>query len=202
VRFQNALPARSFIALLTLTLAACAPRSTTAAPSATTRPTPTSAPAASATPQREAEATVPARPSSLRQADVANMVELGKAYNISTFLATLASNEAVAVLIEAWPVTFLAPDDQAFLKLPAATRLELLDHPDLRLELALRHCLSGSYRADGLTDAGAIPTLSGGVLTFTPGAAGIEVAGASIVVADLETSLGIIHVIDRVLPGE
>lgn len=198
----TALPTRSFIALLSLTLAACAPSSASPAPTVIAPPASTSLPAVTHSATSTAETGAPGRPTSLSQADLEALLDLGEAYNITFFLATLASDDVLPTLLEAWPVTLLAPNDRAFLQLPPAAQLELLDDLESRRALALRHSLPGRYFPDQLVAAGAIQTLGGNAVTFTRAAGRVEVGDATIVVTGLETPLGVIHVIDRVLSVE
>jgi len=107
---------------------------------------------------------------------------------------------AAAGLVEALkgpgPFTVFAPDDEAFARLPEGT-LETLLEPDNRAQLTAiltYHVVAGELLLGSRRPA----TLEGGTLSITPSGA-VKVNDATVLAADLRTSNGVIHVIDRVL---
>ncbi|GFN81563.1 transforming growth factor-beta-induced protein ig-h3 [Plakobranchus ocellatus] len=61
------------------------------------------------------------------------------------------------------------------------------------------HVVAGTYWSPGLTDGMKLPTLHGGLLTISISANGAMVDNANVVQADIPTSNGVIHVVDKVL---
>jgi uncharacterized surface protein with fasciclin (FAS1) repeats len=100
------------------------------------------------------------------------------------------------------PWTLLAPSNEAFGKIPAETLKALLaDRPALTAVLGA-HVLPTMIRREEMLAQGSARTLPGnGSVRFALESGAITVDGARILVADIEASNGIIHVIDRVLPA-
>ena len=97
------------------------------------------------------------------------------------------------------PFTVFAPTDQAFID--AGIVLADLDTPEGKAALSdilLYHVLSGEVPAANVTDCMSAPTVNGNPLSFTVGDS-VMVNGATVVDADIATSNGVIHVIDKVL---
>jgi uncharacterized surface protein with fasciclin (FAS1) repeats len=100
------------------------------------------------------------------------------------------------------PWTLLAPSNEAFGTIPAETLKALLaDRPALTAVLGA-HVLPTMIRREDMLAQGSARTLPGnGSVRFALESGVITVEGAKILVADIEASNGIIHVIDRVLPA-
>jgi len=100
------------------------------------------------------------------------------------------------------PWTLLAPSNEAFAAIPAdALKTLLQDRPALTAVLAA-HVLPTAIRREEMLAQGSARTLMGdGTVEFALSAGDITVAGARILVADIEAANGVIHVIDRVLPA-
>jgi uncharacterized surface protein with fasciclin (FAS1) repeats len=128
---------------------------------------------------------------------------VGRAKSTGTFGTLLAAAKA-AGLVEALqgqgPLTVFAPTDAAFAKLPEGTVESLLE-PANRSKLASilkYHVVSGSV----VLPPRKIATLQGESLRIAP-SGGMKVNGAGIALANVKTTNGVIHVIDRVLlPGQ
>jgi uncharacterized surface protein with fasciclin (FAS1) repeats len=120
--------------------------------------------------------------------------------SFKTLAKALQAAGLVEVLSGPGPFTVLAPTDDAFAKLPAGT-LERLLRPENKSELATIlkcHVLSGRVYSDQLA-AGEVATLAGQKfpIKFVEGAP--RIGNAGVAKADLETTNGVIHVIDTVL---
>jgi uncharacterized surface protein with fasciclin (FAS1) repeats len=100
------------------------------------------------------------------------------------------------------PWTLLAPSNEAFGAIPAESLKALLaDRPALTAVLGA-HVLPTMIRREEMLAQGSARTLPGnGSVRFALDSGAITVEGARILVADIEASNGIIHVIDRVLPA-
>lgn len=120
-------------------------------------------------------------------------------------LATLATAVQTAGLVEALagegPFTVFAPTNDAFAALPEGTLEALLaeeGHEQLTSVL-LAHVVPGVFRAADLQDGQTLETLGGHVLTVSVVDGRVTVDGAEVVVADVEASNGVAHVIGSVI---
>ena len=97
------------------------------------------------------------------------------------------------------PFTVFAPTDQAFAD--AGIDLAALDTPEGKATLSdilLYHVVAGNVPSTALSDCMTAETANGQSVSFTVGD-GVMVNGASVSTADVNTSNGVIHVIDKVL---
>jgi len=98
------------------------------------------------------------------------------------------------------PFTVFAPTDAAFEALPAGLDDELLLDPSGDLtNVLLHHVLSGKVLSTDLTDGQVATTLEMEDITVSIGTDGVFINDAQVVVADIETDNGVVHVIDAVL---
>jgi uncharacterized surface protein with fasciclin (FAS1) repeats len=119
---------------------------------------------------------------------------------------TLTAAVKAAGLVEALqgkgPFTVFAPDDAAFAALPEGTVESLLKPENLeQLQAVLKfHVVPGRVYADAAAAGATVQTLNGqSVSTRSTREGFVFVGPARVLKADLETSNGVIHVIDRVL---
>jgi uncharacterized surface protein with fasciclin (FAS1) repeats len=110
--------------------------------------------------------------------------------------------ELAATLQSDGPFTVFAPTNEAFAALPTET-LETLLLPenieDLQSVLTY-HVVPGAITSDQLTDGMQVVTVNGETITIGVTADGVSINGsANVAIADIETSNGIVHVIDSVL---
>ncbi|XP_019641983.1 PREDICTED: transforming growth factor-beta-induced protein ig-h3-like [Branchiostoma belcheri] len=108
------------------------------------------------------------------------------------------------ILNDAGPLTFFAPTDDAFQKLPDATLQNLLKNVTALTEVLSYHTVSGVYYKAGLSDGQELMTLQSGTLEchvrHTPGSGSqVEVNEAKIVGLSVPALNGVMHVIDTVL---
>lgn len=98
------------------------------------------------------------------------------------------------------PYTVFAPADSAFADLPAETIQALLDEPGRATlsNILTFHVVPGRIYSDQLMGAD-LTTLQGRNLRFRDNGTHIGVEGAKIVTGDIETTNGVIHVIDKVM---
>ena len=98
------------------------------------------------------------------------------------------------------PFTVFAPTDAAFANLPDGLVDALLQDTqgDLTTVL-LYHVLSGTVLSSDLTDGQAAASLQGEDVTVSINTNGVFINDAQVIVADLETDNGVVHVIDAVL---
>ena len=96
------------------------------------------------------------------------------------------------------PFTVFAPTDEAFAKLPEGTIDALLADTDKLAEVLTYHVVAGKLMAADVVGASKVTTVQGGTLGIDT-TDGPMIGNARIVTTDIETSNGVIHVIDTVL---
>ena len=137
------------------------------------------------------------------QAPVSDIVETAIATpELSTLVTAVTQAELAATLKSEGPFTVFAPVNDAFAALPPAT-LEALLQPeniaDLQAILTY-HVVPGAVMSGDLTDGMEVVTVNGETITINVDASGVSINGsANVAMADIETSNGIVHVIDTVL---
>ena len=121
---------------------------------------------------------------------------------------TLAAAIKAAGLVEALkgkgPFTVFAPTDEAFAALPEGT-VEGLLKPENKEKLAAIlkfHVVPGRVYADAAAKGAKVKTLQGSKIETSSKDGKVFVNGAQVLTADVETSNGVIHIIDAVLLPE
>lgn len=117
---------------------------------------------------------------------------------------TLVTAVQLAGLVEALkgegPFTVFAPTDEAFAKLPPDVLQAALDDPEgLLTQVLLYHVVPGKVMSSDLSDGLEVATLQGESVKFTLGDGVAMVNDANLIATDIETSNGVIHVIDSVI---
>jgi len=128
---------------------------------------------------------------------------LGTAKAAGSFTTLLAAVKAAGLeeaLKGKGPFTVFAPTDEAFAKLPAGTLDTLIANPKQLESILLYHVAPGKLMAKNVAKLGFIDTLLGRDLAVTASPNGaLKINKANVTTADIETSNGVIHVIDTVL---
>jgi uncharacterized surface protein with fasciclin (FAS1) repeats len=122
-----------------------------------------------------------------------------KAERFSTFVKAVDAADLFDALKNQGPFTVFAPTDDAFDKLPAATRDSLFapGGKDRLKEVVSYHIVRGKVTRADLGSMGAVkPILGKELMVSTSG--GLKIDGTN-VVETLEAANGIIHVVDKVL---
>jgi uncharacterized surface protein with fasciclin (FAS1) repeats len=121
----------------------------------------------------------------------------------TTLLAAAEAADLVDALKGEGPLTVFAPTDDAFNALPAGTVEALLADPDALAAILLYHVVAGEVKAEQVVTLDSAPTLNGAEVTITITSEGtVMVDNANVIITDIETTNGIIHVIDAVIiPG-
>ena len=121
--------------------------------------------------------------------------------SFKTLVAAVKAAGLVGTLKGKGPFTVFAPTDAAFAKLPKGT-VESLLKPENKAKLTailMYHVLSGKVMASDIAGKKlAAPTVQGSKVAIDA-TKGVTVGGAKVTKADIETSNGVIHVIDTVL---
>ncbi|NTV35937.1 MAG: fasciclin domain-containing protein [Syntrophaceae bacterium] len=116
-----------------------------------------------------------------------------------TLVTALQAAELVDTLKGAGPFTVFAPTDDAFAKLPAGTVEKLLkDIPTLK-NILLYHVVSGNVKAADVVKLTEAETVLGQKVTIKVDGNKVFINGSQVIITDIETSNGTIHVIDTVL---
>jgi transforming growth factor-beta-induced protein len=116
-----------------------------------------------------------------------------------TLVAAVTAADLVATLKGAGPYTVFAPTDDAFAKLPAGTVASLLNNIPALKDILLYHVVSGKVMAEDVVKLTSATTVLGKAVTISVVGSTVKVNGATVVIADIECSNGVIHVIDTVL---
>jgi len=120
--------------------------------------------------------------------------------SFKTLAAALQAAGLVETLKGEGPFTVFAPTDEAFAKLPAGT-VETLLKPENKAKLVgilTYHVVSGNVKAADVVKLTSAKTVQGQTVAIDA-KDGVKVNNANVVKADIETSNGVIHVIDTVL---
>jgi uncharacterized surface protein with fasciclin (FAS1) repeats len=121
--------------------------------------------------------------------------------SFKTLAAALTAGDLIQTLKGKGPFTVFAPTDEAFAKLPAATLADLLKPENkAKLQAILTyHVVAGKVTASQVTGMKSAKTVNGASLKISVMNGGVMINNAKVVKADIETSNGVIHVIDTVL---
>ena len=118
--------------------------------------------------------------------------------SFTTLVAAVQAAGLVDTLKGEGPFTVFAPTDAAFAALPAGTVEGLLADIPTLTGILTYHVLPGAVMSSALSEGLTAATVNGANVTFTL-ANGPQINGANIVMTDIETSNGVIHVIDAVI---
>lgn len=125
-----------------------------------------------------------------------------EAGTFNTLVAAVTAAGLVDTLKGEGPFTVFAPTDEAFAALPEGTVEALLEDIPTLTAILTYHVVAGKVMSTDLSDNMMAATVNGAEITITT-MAGVKVNGANVIAADIETSNGVIHVIDAViLPPE
>ncbi len=124
-----------------------------------------------------------------------------KAGNFKTLLAAAKAAGLVETLSSKGPLTVFAPTDKAFKALPKGTLASLLksENKDQLATILKYHVVAGKITAQDAVKAGKAKTVAGQAVQVSIKDGQLLIDDAQVIANDLETSNGIIHVIDKVL---
>lgn len=122
--------------------------------------------------------------------------------SFETLVTAVTAAELVETLKGPGPFTVFAPTDDAFAALPDGTVEGLLDDQEALTNVLTYHVVSGEVTSDMLSDGMEVEMLNGDMLTISIDGGTVMIGDATVTTADVETSNGVIHIIDTVLvPG-
>jgi len=169
------------LVVASLVMAACAPAAT-----------PPPAPAATAIPEPTAT------PEPMLKDIVDTAVADGR---FTTLVAAVGAAGLVDTLKGEGPFTVFAPTDDAFAALPAGTVDELVkpENKQKLTDILLYHVVSGKVMAADVSALTSAPTVFGKDVAVKVDMGNVYINEAKVIITDIVTSNGIIHVIDAVL---
>jgi uncharacterized surface protein with fasciclin (FAS1) repeats len=130
----------------------------------------------------------------------ANIVDTAvSAGDFTTLVAAVKAAGLADTLSGEGPFTVFAPTDAAFAKLPPGTVENLLANPDKLRSILLYHVVPGKVTSDQVVTLDSATTAQGSDVRIEVADGIVKVDDASVVATDIETSNGIIHVIDTVI---
>ncbi len=120
--------------------------------------------------------------------------------NFSTLLAAAEAAGLVETLKGEGPFTVFAPTDAAFAALPKSTVADLLkpENKDKLAAILTYHVVPGKVMSTDLKDDMEAATVQGDTVMIDLDN-GVMVDDATVTTADIETSNGVIHIIDKVI---
>ena len=131
-----------------------------------------------------------------------NIVETAvKHGSFKTLVAAVTAAELGETLSGKGPFTVFAPLDEAFAALPAGT-VESLIEPANKAKLQgilTYHVVAAKVMSTDLSDGMKAKTVNGAEITITLKEGRVFINDAEVVVANVETDNGVIHVINKVI---
>ena len=188
MKFRKFLPV--LLAAVLVISACAAPQTEEPAPAA---PEPT----ATAVPEPTQEPTEEPTPEPMDIVDTA--VADGR---FTTLVAAVEAAGLVDALKAEGPLTVFAPTDEAFAALPEGTVDALLNDIPALTDILLYHVVDGKVMAEDVVDLGLAQTLQGQYLDIKVDDGKVFLDGAEVIITDIETANGVIHVIDAVVQPE
>lgn len=116
----------------------------------------------------------------------------------NTLVAAVTAAGLVDTLKGEGPFTVFAPTDEAFAKLPEGTVEGLLADIPTLTKILTYHVVAGKVMSTDLSDGMTAPTVEGSEITIST-MDGVKINESTVTTADIETSNGVIHVIDTVM---
>lgn len=135
----------------------------------------------------------------VKAADIVDTAIAAGQFN--TLVAAVQAAGLVDTLKGAGPFTVFAPTDEAFAKLSAGTVENLLlpENRDTLVAVLTYHVVPGKIMSADIAGATTeVATVQGGMLSVNA-TDGVKINDATVVMADIETDNGVIHVIDTVV---
>lgn len=127
-----------------------------------------------------------------------------EAGSFDTLVAAVKAAGLVDVLKGDGPFTVFAPTDEAFAKLPEGTLESLLkpENKEKLVSILTYHVVSGNVKAADVVGLTSAATVQGQEVKISVDGETVKIDGAQVVKTDIETSNGVIHVIDSVILPE
>jgi transforming growth factor-beta-induced protein len=122
----------------------------------------------------------------------------------TTLVAAVQAAGLVDTLKGEGPFTVFAPTDEAFAKLPEGTVEGLLEQPEELAKILLYHVVPGKVMAADVVGLQSAETALEQPVKISVDGDMVKINDAQVIITDIETSNGVIHVIDSVIlpPGD
>jgi uncharacterized surface protein with fasciclin (FAS1) repeats len=144
----------------------------------------------------KAAPTPPAGTAEAAKLDIVDTAVAAGTFN--TLVAAVKEAGLVETLKGPGPFTVFAPNDEAFAKLPPGTVDALLKDKAKLTAILTYHVVAGKVMAKDVAGMTSATTVNGAAVAIDA-SNGVKVGGANVIKADIQTSNGVIHVIDTVL---
>jgi uncharacterized surface protein with fasciclin (FAS1) repeats len=121
--------------------------------------------------------------------------------SFKTLVAAVQAADLVDTLKGKGPFTVFAPTDEAFAKLPKGTVESLLkpENKEKLIAILTYHVVPGKVLAKDVVNLTEAKTVQGSAVKIAVKDGRVSIDGANVVKTDIETSNGVIHVIDAVI---
>lgn len=131
---------------------------------------------------------------------MADIVEIAAAdERFETLVTAVKAAGLVDTLKGEGPYTVFAPTDEAFAKLPDGTVAGLLEDTEQLKNVLLYHVVPGRVKAGDVRELSSAKTVLGRPVHIDATNGRVMIDEAQVIIADIEASNGVIHVIDSVL---
>ena len=120
----------------------------------------------------------------------------------TTLVAAVEAAGLVDALKAEGPLTVFAPTDDAFAALPEGTVESLLEDIPALTDILLYHVVEGKVMAEDVVELSQAMTLQGQYVDIRVEDGSVFIDDAQVIITDIETSNGVIHVIDAVIQPE
>ncbi len=131
--------------------------------------------------------------------DLPTIVEIAlNTPGFETLVAAVKVADLVDTLAGPGPFTVFAPNDDAFAKLPPNTVENLVQNPPQLRRILAYHVSPGRWDSASLQSLEQLTSVEGSPIPIRSKSP-LEIKNASVLMADVEASNGIIHVIDTVI---
>jgi len=118
----------------------------------------------------------------------------------TTLVAALQAAKLDGALSGPGPFTVFAPTEDAFKNLPPGTVASLLKEPEGQLkQILMYHVVDGKVMAADVVKMSSAKTLQGSNVNISVTNGVVKINDATVVITDIQTKNGVIHVIDKVL---
>lgn len=131
------------------------------------------------------------------KADIVDTAVAAGSFN--TLVTAVKAADLVDTLKGTGPFTVFAPNDAAFAKIPAADLQALLKDKAALGNVLTYHVVAGKVMASDVVKLTSAKTVQGQELKIAVKEGVVYVDGAKVISTDIETSNGVIHVIDTVV---
>jgi uncharacterized surface protein with fasciclin (FAS1) repeats len=129
-----------------------------------------------------------------------NIVETAiSAGSFNTLVAALKAAGLVETLSGPGPFTVFAPTDEAFAQIPADQLNALLADKEALTAVLTYHVVAGKVMAEDVVKLSSATTVNGQDVEIKVMDGKVMIDGAQVTTADIDTTNGVIHVIDKVI---